>query len=785
MRSPARPGHVRARAAARVSRRAAAVHPSALALAAVVAILGCSREPTGLRVVTTWSDLRVDQLEFTAYDHTGKLVIGPERRPAQAPARPLVSGVDVVIYFADALDGREVRCDVRAFAGGALVGATRVQQRLVGRTVVTARTKLEPGGDSPRPDGTPCTSNLECASRICADGFCCDGPCSGLCRACNVPGKQGTCTAVPEGIKHPACDDQGRESCGFDGTCDGRGACRKYPAGARCGAGACNGSSITAAGACDGAGQCLTGAVVTCAPFGCDPGNGSPRCHDRCTTAAECVPGRDCIAGSCGKKIDGATCAGDDECSSGFCTDGVCCEARCDGPCLSCAQTGTMGACRPVAAGVPDPRQVCRDGGKESCGQTGSCDGMGGCARYAAGTICRPAVCQAGSTTVQVTAGRCDGVGACQPSSTLACAPFACRNGACASSCQVNEDCAPGRVCDAAGSCGKKGLGQTCGAGSECASTFCVDGVCCNEACSGACRSCSLGRVPGMCAFTASGADDPRRICRDNGASSCRENGKCNGAGVCARYPAGTVCSPGTCNSSTNVRTLAGRCGTSSNCLPGATSSCAPYRCNGGSCFSACDGDSDCVSPNVCISGACGQLGAGARCTRNSECMAPNTCYAGICQRKPLGATCSGALANAECASGFCTEGVCCEAASCGRCRSCKITGSAGLCTATAEGTVDSRCPTEGPATCGTDGHCDGAGGCRNHPAGTVCVAASCMGRVRVSERRCDGNGMCQAGTTTDCDPFECNPATAQCFTTCLDDVQCCCNNRCRGDSCR
>jgi len=43
------------------------------------------------------------------------------------------------------------------------------------------------------------------------------------------------------------------------------------------------------------------------------------------------------------------------------------------------------------------------------------------------------------------------------------------------------------------------GLGQSCSAGTQCASTFCVDGVCCNVACTEPIRSCNLPGSVGLC----------------------------------------------------------------------------------------------------------------------------------------------------------------------------------------------------------------------------------------------------------------------------------------------
>ena len=433
-------------------------------------------------------------------------------------------------------------------------------------------------------DGATCDDAGECESRFCVDGVCCRTDCGGACRSCAVPGKQGTCTLVPEGVKHRDCADQGAETCGFDGTCDGLGTCRRHPAGTLCAAGTCMGNSVTAAGACDGMGSCVMGPVLTCAPFGCDPSGPAAHCfhlHQPRPVRA----GAQCVNNSCGKKLPGAMCVEGGECASGFCIDGVCCESKCDGPCVSCALVGSPGVCRPVAPGVKDPRRVCADQGVASCGTSGSCDGTGGCARYAAGTVCKPPSCMG---IVETTPGRCDGTGKCLEGGPLTCNPFACSasTGVCLGTCSRNEDCAPGMVCQLAErSCGKKGLGQPCQTGTECGSTFCVDKVCCQNSCQGPCRSCALGSSPGTCDLTLPGAPDPRGACKDMGKSSCGTDGTCNGNGACRRYPPATQCAAGTCNPVTNVRTLPSVCDANGACLPGAPAPCSPYRCNGSACF--------------------------------------------------------------------------------------------------------------------------------------------------------------------------------------------------------
>ena len=49
------------------------------------------------------------------------------------------------------------------------------------------------------------------------------------------------------------------------------------------------------------------------------------------------------------KKPMGQACGCHEECTSGFCVDGVCCSSACSGPCLACNVAGSMGQCTPGA----------------------------------------------------------------------------------------------------------------------------------------------------------------------------------------------------------------------------------------------------------------------------------------------------------------------------------------------------------------------------------------------------------------------------------------------------
>jgi hypothetical protein len=93
----------------------------------------------------------------------------------------------------------------------------------------------------------------------------------------------------------------------------------------------------------------------------------------------------------------------------------------------------------------------------------------------------------------------------------------------------------------------KSGNGNACNSAPDCASDHCVDGICCESDCTGACTSCANPGTQGLCRPAPAGAPDPRGMCADMGATTCGTNGLCDVSGHCAKYPAGTACGSATC----------------------------------------------------------------------------------------------------------------------------------------------------------------------------------------------------------------------------------------------
>ena len=594
-------------------------------------------------------------------------------------------------------------------------------------------------GGSGKTNGQACACASDCASGFCVDGVCCNTACTAGCMTCKAEESPGVCVGIqPGGTPRTAstCVATPESECGLDGKCDGAGGCRKHVAGTVCKAGTCEGDAVVGLNACDGAGRCKPGATVICVPSSCNQATGM--CFDKCTTNAQCVSGRQCQAGSCGRRMKGARCEQGADCVSGFCANGVCCNVACDGPCVSCALPSREGTCWPTDPGTPDPNGVCRNMGAASCGQSGLCDGLGGCAKFPRDTLCTMPSC---SGNKRNTPGTCNGVGVCSAPGIQDCYPFACAAGACKTTCATDADCDQGIAC-VNRSCGPKRDGQLCSKASECLSNFCVDGVCCENACAGACRSCSMESSLGKCMPVVAGNPDPRAMCAVHAQSTCGTNGRCDGNMGCQKHPVNTVCAAETCVS--NVYTPASMCNASGQCVAPDSLPCAPFGCNVNKCFTVC--------------------------TTSAQCVAPNTCAANSCGLKPNGASCTEAT---ECKSTFCAQGVCCDQACTAACKSC-VAGTLGVCSNIATGTVDpqARCPDQGAASCGTNGRCQ-AGACQRYDSGTPCRAASCATATDLftETSTCDGSGTCVTPAVNACFPYRCD-ATA-CRASCTADTHC------------
>lgn len=125
----------------------------------------------------------------------------------------------------------------------------------------------------------------------------------------------------------------------------------------------------------------------------------------------------------------GAPCSLAAQCGSGFCTDGVCCDAACDGVCGSClaAETGaTDGVCSPIAEGTPCGAAVCA---ADVLQPAPLCSAQGACVAHAPADCGLCSVCAStGDACELLPAGSlggcsviapCNGMGACAGKETV------------------------------------------------------------------------------------------------------------------------------------------------------------------------------------------------------------------------------------------------------------------------------------------------------------------------------------------------------------------------------
>jgi len=327
--------------------------------------------------------------------------------------------------------------------------------------------------------GGDCTVGGDCFSGLCVDGKCCDGACTGQCEACNVAGKEGTCspvTGAPVGAR-TACTAT-PTACGL--ACDGanRTACALPKSGTACGAPKCKDGIAALAGTCDGAGACVSG-TKTCAPFRC----AGDACATTCTVDYDCDPSAYCEAGACvAKKKAGDPATEGRTCATGFAADGVCCNTACTGVCEACDADATKGTCTP-RAGAAKHGACPKPASTDPCVAT-TCDGKVGnvCAAYPGPEVsCGTAGCTDG---VERHAVSCAGVGACPIPETKKCAPYLCGATTCLTACTDDKQCAPGNRCKD----GKCVSSSTCegdhfvvspsGTKTNCAPFRCADGAC-------------------------------------------------------------------------------------------------------------------------------------------------------------------------------------------------------------------------------------------------------------------------------------------------------------------
>ncbi len=303
-------------------------------------------------------------------------------------------------------------------------------------------------------------------------------------------------------------------------------------------------------------------------------------------------------------QINGDACTLGDECLSGFCSDGVCCDTACTQECYACSpatkQSGDQsGTCSYAIQGA-DPRVQCLN---EIEVHT-QCDGKGSTEQIGTTKDCKPGVC--GSDNL------------------------------CSTSCKTTANCSLTGFCDltapsdagaGSGTCTPTRINSTvCTANEQCVNKHCVDGLCCDLACDGQCQACDIPGFPGKCLPIGSesvpeqphpnlGGTPPRAACDGvvgDVVTSCA--GRCTGGKpdplVCY-YPGPTetlqskACAdvPGAASTLTDYP-----CDSKGKNTE-AVSDCGGFLCaDASSCKTACAIDAECIADWVCTDKICQQL---------------------------------------------------------------------------------------------------------------------------------------------------------------------------------
>ena len=405
----------------------------------------------------------------------------------------------------------------------------------------------------------------------------------------------------------------------------------------------------------------------------------------------------------------GSVCMTGDQCSTSFCVDGHCCDGKCDGNCESCV----TGKCSFTSL----PRKACSGTGK--C--AGACDKLNTktCTYPDSSTVCAAQSCSGGQRTSKSS---CDGQGNCPAQTPIACDSNQCLadNSDCSGTC-LAASCGADKYCTGSTCATLKKQGDSCSDKSECSTGNCVDGYCCDSACTGTCTSCAV--THGKCTNTTS----PRTGKACGGTAPC--NGSCAGSSPdCVPASTTAPCGFASCLSSTQLQ-LAGTCTSQGTCSQ-STQACTV-------CLSTTNACADCTPGEKKCSAAAG--GVPQHCDTSGRWVNDTACG--------TGQVCSGA-GNCVCQPGWTT---------CGR--------SANTCYNSSSDAANCGSVT-GCQDCTTSGKTCSAGSCvcpgTQQLCGTSCidVLSSDIKNCGSCGHQCTPNQFCSVGAC------QCNVTPIRCGTT-------------------
>ncbi|MBL8714481.1 MAG: hypothetical protein JNL79_00685 [Myxococcales bacterium] len=202
--------------------------------------------------------------------------------------------------------------------------------------------------------------------------------------------------------------------------------------------------------------------------------------------------------------------------------------------------------------------------------------------------------------------------------------------------------------------------GAPCASDGECASGICADGVCCDARCDGQCEACTVSGSTGTCVPVLGAPKGTRAACA-TGTDTCSAR-TCDGKGrtSCDGFaPTSTSCRAAGC--AAGVETLAASCDGAGACPAATTKRCEPFACGEKACLTRCTGDTECAASYRCSNGKCV---TGAYCAAPTTLKTPGAadadCSPYLCEGDRCLASCK---TSSDCIGGFaCSDGLCTSA---------------------------------------------------------------------------------------------------------------------------
>ena len=300
--------------------------------------------------------------------------------------------------------------------------------------------QLHGGPGAARPNGEGCACSSDCQSGFCADGVCCNTACTETARRATGPGRRACAPSCPRAgapRSRRRCPKAPATTCGLDGTCDGAGACRSYPAGTDCAAGRVRRARPSRRRACDGAGLRRPGPRRSARPTTATPHG---RLLRRCTGRRRLRRGRQVHERQLRARSRRAPPARRRRLRVGLLRRRRLLQPRLQRRLRQLQPVGRAGHVLAVAAGPPIRARICRDQGAP-LRQTGACDGSAAARYYAAEhRLLAPALHAATARH------RRHAATASAPAArrrVQACAPFRCSDGACTAAARATPTASP------------------------------------------------------------------------------------------------------------------------------------------------------------------------------------------------------------------------------------------------------------------------------------------------------------------------------------------------------